>query len=91
MSITFHSKASQDELVEFLADEYKHNTGIPVHLFSVVNATFKEYNRNLAIADNLKGVMFWEGQHVLKSYGFGNPMPLMNTLNRCRAGITFMD
>ena len=87
MSLTFESDTHRDELIEFLAAEYQSNTGIPVHLYSVVNATFSSYNKSLAITDGATGTIFLEDEHNFKSYGNSNPIPLMCTLNQCGGGL----
>ena len=87
MSLTFKSQTNRDDLVEFLNAEYRADTGIPVHLYSVVNAHLNWYDRSLAITDNDIGTMFLEDHHTFKSYGNGNPMGLLRTLNQCNAGL----
>ena len=87
MSLTFKSNATRGELVNFLAGEYKKDTGIPVHLYSVVNAIMAHYNRSLAITDNKCGTMFLEEQRTFKSYGSGNPSGLCHTLKLCRVNL----
>ena len=87
MSITFYSEASRTDLVQFLGAEYAGDTGIPVHLFSVVNATFDTYNGTYGVTDNAGGTLFLEEEHRFKSYGYSDPRGLIRTLNRCNAGI----
>lgn len=74
------------QLQEFIAEESVKDTGLPVHLFSVVNATFSEYNRNLGITDG-KGTLFFEGSKLMKSYGNGNPLPMLRALAKCNVKI----
>lgn len=84
MSIDWRLKNCTAKQVQaFLAEEYVKDTGIPVHLYSVVNATFSTYNRSLAITDNKEGALFFEGPRLMKSYGGGNPLGLLKTLGRC--------
>lgn len=87
MSLTFKSDVDEQELVDFLQSEYEKGTGIPVHLYSVVNAAISGYDRTLAVTDNKIGVLFFEGNGVFKSYGSGNPFPLVRTLNGCGADL----
>ena len=88
MSLEFYTPIERDELVEFLAAEYEADTGIPVHLYSVVNARMSEFNGMLAITDNKQGTMFLEEPHMFKSYGSGNPVPMMRVLNQCGMQLT---
>lgn len=87
MSLTFRSRTTRDELIDFLESEYAVGSGIPVHLYSVINATLVHYNKTLAITDNDRGVIFLEEQRSFKSYGNGNPLALMRTLNQCGVGL----
>ena len=92
MSLTYRCEAPRDDLVEFLLDEHRKGTGIPVHPYSVVNATFEFFNKSLAITDSDgKGVVFLEDTHQFKSYGCGDPLPLLRALNRCNAGISILN
>lgn len=91
MSLTFKANVSRKQLVEFLATEYAKGTGIPVHVYSVVNATFSCYNKMLAITDNKEGTIFLEENKLFKSYGGGNPFGLVNTLKRCGANLKCVD
>ena len=88
MSLTFSSHANRTQLAGFLAAEYKKDTGIPIHLFSVVNATFEHYNKMLAITDNCNGTIFLEEPKRFKSYGSGDPTKMVKVLNRCSVGLT---
>lgn len=87
MSLTFTSRATRDELVEFLESEYRIDSGIPAHLYSVVNSMMGIYDRVLAITDNDRGTIFLEEPRSFKSYGNGNPLALMRTLNQCAVGL----
>jgi hypothetical protein len=86
MSISFIAENfEKDDLVDFLEDEYAKGTGIPVHLYSVVNATMSEFNRSLAITDGKIGTLFITQDVHFTAYGNGDPFPLVNTLRRCNA------
>lgn len=87
MSFTFESESHRDELVGFLASEYEMNTGIPAHVYSVVNATFSSFNKSLAITDGGIGTIFLEDEYEFKSYGNGDPFPLVRMLNQCNVGL----
>jgi len=92
MSIEFKAtNFDEEDLVEFLESEYVKDTNIPVHLYSVVNATIKSYNRSLAITDGNTGTLFMEGDGVFKAYGRGNPFPLVRTLEHCNALLVCVD
>ena len=90
MSLTIKSKSTRKQLINFLASEYKKNTGIPVHLYSIVNATFSAYNKCAALTDNLGVTMILEESKLFKSYGQSNPVGLIKTLNSCNAGLTII-
>ena len=79
------------QLVNFLAEEYKKGTGIPVHVYSVVNASMSCYNKSLAITDGEQGTLFLEGSKVMKSYGTSNPVKLLRALHACNARTKFVD
>lgn len=88
MSISWKLRnCDQDDLVEFLAEEYAKDSGIPVHLYSIVNATFTFYNGGLALTDNIKGTLIFEGQQLLTSYGDNDPLPMVRALSRCEVNI----
>ena len=87
MSLTFNSKTSRDDLVDFLESEYHIDSGIPVHLYSVINAKLEWFNKSLAITDGDKATMFLEDDHTFKSYGFCGTMKLLSTLNQCGVGL----
>lgn len=90
MSLTYDSDTDRDELIEFLESEYKVGSGIPVHLYSVVNATIDCYNKMLAVTDNVRGVIFLEEPFSFKSYGNDDPLPLLRTLNQCGVGLRIL-
>ena len=88
MSLTWKlNNCDQEEIIDFLAAEYVKDSGIPVHLYSIVNATFASYNGALAITDNLKGTMVFESRRILKSYVDNDPIPIVRALRRCRVDI----
>lgn len=92
MSISFKTDVEEREFIEFLESEYVKGTGIPVHLFSVINAKMSGYNRSLAITDGDKGVLFMEGNGWYVAYGSGgNPFPMVNVLNRCGMQLKCME
>jgi hypothetical protein len=86
MSTEWTMNVEEDELVEFLASEYTRGSGIPVHLFCVINATFSGYNRSLGITNDF-GTLFFQGNGVLTGYGNNNPIPLIRALERCGVNI----
>lgn len=86
MSLTFKSTASAKQLIAFLESEYTIGSGIPVHLFSVVNATFSSYNRSLGITDGA-GTIFFESAKQWKSYGNGNPTKMISALACCNVKV----
>lgn len=87
MSVTFESDTHRDDLIDFLFNEHLLNTGIPVHPYSVVNATFSSFNRMLAITDNAGGTLILEDEYEFKCYGVNNPIPMIRALNSCCVGI----
>jgi len=86
MSITWKAPVTDKALAKFLAEEYKKETNIPVHLFSVVRAEFKAFNGVLGITDG-QGTLFMEAGNIWKSYGAGNPIPMIDALRRCNCPV----
>ncbi len=70
MSVTYSTSVRADELKEFLLDEHKKGTGIPVHPFSAVNSSFQHFDRSLGITDG-DGTLFVT-DNQMTAYGYNN-------------------
>lgn len=90
MSLTIKSSHSKKDLVPFLASEYRKNTGVPVHLYSIVNAEFSSYNRCLGATDGV-GTIIFESEKVWKCYGKNDPTKMMRALKLCGLKLKFID
>ena len=90
MSLTFRPSHSLGEIINFLASEYKADTGIPVHLFSAVNTSFPEFHGCLGITDNAGGTLFMRGK-TMTAYGANDPSGLLKTLRRVGVRMHFED
>lgn len=89
MSLTYSTNVNADELLDFLLDEHAKGTGIPVHPFSVVNATMSSFNGSLGITDGSGTLFVDDGQ--LTAYGIGNHHDgMLRALRRCAVEITFV-
>ena len=89
MSLSYRTNVLADELIEFLLDEHTKGTGIPVHPFSVVNATMPSFNRSYGITDS-RGTLFIEDD-AMTAYGYDNDHgAMLSALRRCNVEITFV-
>lgn len=92
MSQTIEIDCDAAELFEFVLNEHRIGTGIPVHPFSVVNATMSSYNRCPAFIDpEGKGVLFIEADDILKSYGGSDNSTLLRAFRACNVNYTYLD
>lgn len=90
MSITYTTNVEADVLLDFLLDQHVKDTGIPVHPFSVVNATMETYNRTLGITDG-NGTLFVEDGYF-NAFGYENKYDAMLTaLRRCNVKIKYLN
>jgi hypothetical protein len=90
MSITFKSNVTAKQLINFLASEYQVGSNIPVHLFSVVNATFPSFNKMTGICDD-NCCIYLEQPKQFKCYGSSRPGNIMRALAQCRANLKIVD
>lgn len=89
MSLTYSTNVDADELIEFLLDEHTKSTSIPVHPFSVVNASMSEYNKTPGITDGA-GTLFVSDKR-LTAYGYNNEhRAILSALRRCAVNIHFL-
>lgn len=89
MSLEYRTDVDTDELIEFLLDEHTKGTGIPVHPFSVVNASMPAYNGTLGITNGF-GTLF-VSDCKLMAYGYENKHGAMLTaLKRCGVSINLI-
>jgi len=89
MSLSYSTNVDANELIEFLLDEHRIGTGIPVHPFSVVNATLTEYNGTYGITDG-NGTLFVSNEHM-DAYGCNNNHDaMMKALRRCDVSFDFI-
>ena len=89
MSFDYQTDVDADELVEFLLDEHTKGTGIPVHPFSVVNASMSAYNGTYGIT-NGTGTLFVADER-LSAYGVNNQHNgMLTALRRCGVSISFI-
>ena len=86
MSSTFSIDVKQDELVEFLLDEHRNDTGIPVHPFSAVRCAHPCFERSVGITDG-NGTLFYDSKFSITAYGCNNDFSrMLRVLTQC--GVT---
>lgn len=79
------------QLVAFVLAEHEKGTGLPVHPFSVVNASMPHYNRSLGLTTG-EGTVFCEGRNMLSAYGCANEWPtLLKHLRVCNVRVALLD
>lgn len=92
MSQTIEIDCDAEELFEHVLNEHVLGTGIPVHPYSVINATMSSYNRCHAFTDSEgKGVLFIEADDMLKSYGCSDNSVLLRAFRICGVNYKFLD
>ncbi len=89
MSVTYSTSVHTDELLEFLLDEHKKDTGIPVHPFSAVNSSLSCFDRSLGITDG-DGTLFVTDNHM-DAYGYNNQhRNMIRALRSCGINVHVM-
>lgn len=83
MSVAYNINVTVEDLVAFLANEYKVDSGIPIHVFSSITTKAKGFT------DNVKGCFYETGPRSLTAYGDNDFVPLFKTLRAC--GVKFFD
>lgn len=92
MSQTIEIDCDATELFEFVLEEHRRGTGIPVHPYSVVNAAMSSYNRCPAFTDSEgKGVLYVEADDILKSYGGSDNSTLLRAFRTCNVNYTYLE
>jgi len=91
MSLTYETNVLAQELEEFLLSEHALGTGIPVHPFSVVNATMTMFNRTLGITNSDDTGTLFVADNEMTAYGCGtnNYDDMLKALRGCGVEIKF--
>ena len=84
MSVSYElTNCTTEELVDFVLEEHKKDTGLPVHPFNQLDKHMPERHITALVNSDDTGCFFVVGDNKITAWGKNNWVPIIAALQRC--------